>query len=299
LSGRAQTTQHHQIPLNEDGIPVFPHIEAADATLKQLVEVIEAFIVAVWSTFILINYLRALIVCSSDYSWPPDKDMPSIPWDNLSSHPDVYYDTSAFSLPTRLALPQIYLTSPPDVYALLGYFTKSPRPFVFWPKSEIMQRSTAQVEKEELTRAAGDEVDEEPLVLPQHSSNGASTSTMAEAPPNSVEPPRTIAHSSDSIQPPDSAISRLEIPIQPPATSAVPPLPTEQSPSTATADAATNNAPGVAPGKKRGAHAKARRGGKAPPGESRKPSRKRDKPDTESTEIVAQSGSSSKKRKKG
>lgn len=267
--------------------------------LKQLVEVIKAIIIAVWSTFILINYLWALIVCSSDYSWPPDKDMPSILWDNLSSHPNVYYDTSAFSLPTRLALPQIYLTSLPNVYALLGYFMKSPCPFVFWPKLEIMQWSTAQVEKEELTWAAGDEVDEEPLVLPQHSSDGVPTSTMAEALPNSVKPPYIIVHSSDSIQPPDSVISCLEIPIQPPATSAVPPLPTQQSPLTATADAATNNAPGVAPGKKWGAHAKACRGSKAPPGESQKPSCKCDKLDMESTEIMAQSGSSSNKWKKG
>jgi hypothetical protein len=176
--------------------------------------------------------------------------MPSIPWDNLSSHPNVYYDTSAFSLPTHLTLPQIYLTSPPDVYALLGYFMKSPHLFVFWPKSEIMRRSTAQVKKEELTQAAGDEVDEEPLVLPQHSSDGVPTLTMAEALPNSVEPPRIIVHSSNSIQPLDSAISHLKIPIQPLATSAVLPLPTQQSPSTATADTATNNAPGVAPGKK-------------------------------------------------
>jgi hypothetical protein len=131
LSGHAQTTEHYQIPLDEGSIPVSPHIEAADAMLKQLVEVIEAFIIAVLSTFILINHLQAFIVCSSDYSWSSNKDMLSILWDNPSSHPDVYYNTSAFSLPTCLALLQIYLTSLPDVYALLGYFMRSPCPFVF------------------------------------------------------------------------------------------------------------------------------------------------------------------------
>jgi hypothetical protein len=85
---------------------------------------------------------------------------------------------------------------------------------------------------------------------------------MAEALPNSVKPLCIVAHSSNSIQPPDSVISHLEIPVQPRATLAVPHLPTQQFPLTATANAATNNAPGVAPGKKQGAHAKAHRGGR-------------------------------------
>jgi hypothetical protein len=48
LPGRARI-QLHQIPLNEDGIPVFPHIEMANATLQQLVDILDAFLSAVWS----------------------------------------------------------------------------------------------------------------------------------------------------------------------------------------------------------------------------------------------------------
>ncbi len=82
-------------------------------------------------------------------------------------HPDVYYDTSTFHLPIHLVSPQLQLGSPPDVYALVTYFTKSPHPFLFHPKSEIITRSIAQAEKDGMDQAAGDEDDEEePSTLP-------------------------------------------------------------------------------------------------------------------------------------
>jgi hypothetical protein len=242
----------------------------------------------------------------SGFSWPADKDMPSVPWDNLSSHPDVYYDTSLFCLPTCLTLPQLYLTSPPDVYALIGYFAKSPRPFIFWPKSEIIRRSTLQVEQEETTRVAGDEVEEEPVELPQRSSNKVPVPPTAETPLRPLESPQTIVHNAESITPRDSVILSTETPnpmaTEPQASLAVP-FTTPQSvtvepPSTAMAGVAPNNAPGVAQAKKQSAHTKGRSGPHAQSG-NRKSTRKRDKPDTESAEIVAQSGSSGKKRKKG
>src|SRR6266446_1150314 len=111
--------------------------------------------------------LRVLMILCSAFTWPPDKDMLSIPWDSLSMHPDVYYDTSTFHLPIHLVSPQLQLGSPPDVYALVTYFTKSPHPFLFHPKSEIITRSIAQAEKDGMDQAAGDEDDEEePSTLP-------------------------------------------------------------------------------------------------------------------------------------
>jgi len=164
--------------------------------------------------------------------------MPSIPWDNLKTDPDVYYDTLTFRLPIHLASPQLYLTSPSDVYSLLTYFAKSPRPFCFWPKSEITRRSMAQAKNEEMNRTAGDEVEEESSELPQYLPiSNIQIAPMVKSPSTSlVSPqPKTTppALAPDSLQPlgATTTLTSTELPSsiapKPPAASVVPSPPTD------------------------------------------------------------------------
>jgi len=41
----------YQIPLNKDGIPILPHIDASEATASQLAQLLDEYLLSLWSTY--------------------------------------------------------------------------------------------------------------------------------------------------------------------------------------------------------------------------------------------------------
>ncbi|KAF8074508.1 hypothetical protein FPV67DRAFT_1445570 [Lyophyllum atratum] len=133
------------IQTDKMGIPLFPAIDFMTAAPPQLVQVITDYFAALWS-----------------YSWPPDQEMPSIPWADIATSPAVYYDTSTFILPTALTTPELYSTNPGDLYSLAAFLLKtsaSALPFQFRSREEILRKTLEQCQAFEDDRTAGDDLD--------------------------------------------------------------------------------------------------------------------------------------------
>ncbi|KAF8214521.1 hypothetical protein K438DRAFT_1749628 [Mycena galopus ATCC 62051] len=99
----------HAIPRNSQGIPIFPIIDLKQVTPNELSGIIDQYLTKLWA-------------CSWDATAPK--------WDEIFRDPDVYYDTSKFSLPVPLQTPGLLGAS--EAYMLAEYFSqKRSEPFVF------------------------------------------------------------------------------------------------------------------------------------------------------------------------
>ncbi|KAG5650645.1 hypothetical protein H0H81_011512 [Sphagnurus paluster] len=111
--------------MNDLGIPIFPPVDVGATAPTQLASIINDYLASLW-----------------DFVWPMDSDMPALPWADITTSPDIYFDTVQFMLPTPLKLTDLY-DNPGDLYPLAQWFLKASAtaiPFQFRTKDKITLR---------------------------------------------------------------------------------------------------------------------------------------------------------------
>lgn len=123
----------NRFPLNENGLPVIPHVEIADVTLTQLATLLDEYILSLWSRLSFVCCILHCFNLSTVFAHPNN---PSIPWDEIRDTPNEFFDADLFKLPTPLGPIDDWKSSPLKVYGLLDYFTSisSSTPFSFYPE---------------------------------------------------------------------------------------------------------------------------------------------------------------------
>ncbi|KAF8056075.1 hypothetical protein FPV67DRAFT_1732286 [Lyophyllum atratum] len=102
------------------------------------------------------------LLCST-VVWPPDQQMPSVPWADIATSPTTHYDTSTFQLPTTFTAPDLYSTTLGDLCTLAAFLLKtstSALPFRFRTKEVILRKILDQCQALEDDRTAGDDLDD-------------------------------------------------------------------------------------------------------------------------------------------
>jgi hypothetical protein len=186
----------YQIPLNEDGIPVLPQIDASEATASQLAQLLDEYFVSLWSTYrVIVSYATALMsrLFFADFSCATDENVPAIPWDEVVNNPDRYFDTSLYKLPFALKAPDTLKSNPLHIFALHEYFlsTSTSVPFQFRSTLSIKEFNNLGIENEV---AAGEDDLSTAAALPTPSTG---TATNSNTQPHSIPsfPTRSICNS--------------------------------------------------------------------------------------------------------
>ncbi|KAF8965363.1 hypothetical protein BDZ97DRAFT_1757208 [Flammula alnicola] len=104
----------NNIPMNEDGIPVFPNVNLTTASAVQLVQVLQDYFTVIWES-----------------SFSSGAAAPSIPWKEIQENPSHFYDIKTFTLPVLLKNPKEYLSEPASVYQLIQFLNTSAKSFPF------------------------------------------------------------------------------------------------------------------------------------------------------------------------
>ncbi|KIM35999.1 hypothetical protein M413DRAFT_32041 [Hebeloma cylindrosporum] len=107
----------YQIPLNKDGIPIPPQVDVLTASIIQLATLLEEYLSSLWE----FAQQKGCTLATG------------IPWEDIASSPDAYFDTSVYKLPCALRSPEELKCEPFSIVALYQYFStiSASQPFRF------------------------------------------------------------------------------------------------------------------------------------------------------------------------
>ncbi|KDR77763.1 hypothetical protein GALMADRAFT_155533 [Galerina marginata CBS 339.88] len=108
----------YTFPFDEDGIPVLPNVDLGEASSNQVATLVSEYLATLWN-----------------FSHKGTEPVPSVPWDDIASHPDRYFDTLLHRLPVSLKSPDLMKGSPLTAFTLYEYFSKTiadSMPFQFY-----------------------------------------------------------------------------------------------------------------------------------------------------------------------
>ncbi|RXW19692.1 hypothetical protein EST38_g6157 [Candolleomyces aberdarensis] len=113
-----------QFVKDDDGLPLLPSLDLAEVTVKQVSQLLRCYFSAVW-----------------EHVYPPENDMPTIPWLHISGTPDDFYDTTRFQLGINLGDPiPCKLADTLSLYERLLEHQSASNPFRFRSKGDIDER---------------------------------------------------------------------------------------------------------------------------------------------------------------
>ncbi|KAJ3717724.1 hypothetical protein C8R42DRAFT_741101 [Lentinula raphanica] len=203
----------------KNGIPVLVRLQLEECSLSFVRNVLKEYICKLWH-----------------FSWPKDREYPSVPLAEIHANADDYYDTVKY--PFHVSLAEIETLKHSDLLVLAEHLLRisapsSPEPFVFRQKAEIQKRINLRLEQKELDRTAGQEIDVFDVPLPVIANIQSAPSQPSHS-PMLLDP--SVSPSNGALNIP-SAISNDIPPVVPNATSqALPsgtpsPISTHTSPS--------------------------------------------------------------------
>ncbi|KDR65060.1 hypothetical protein GALMADRAFT_149027 [Galerina marginata CBS 339.88] len=159
----------YKIPLNEDGIPIPPHIEVLEASVVQIATLLDEYLVALWEF--------------SQSNGP----VSTIPWELIARSPNDYFDASIYQLPCALKSPEQLKSEPLSILALYQYFstTSTSTPFQF--------RSRPAISSDNLTADSDDDDDEVDVLLNHRPSKSLPPKTTNDAATTPRPRPQSIS----------------------------------------------------------------------------------------------------------
>ncbi|KAJ3972334.1 hypothetical protein EV361DRAFT_961884 [Lentinula raphanica] len=155
------------IPLNSNGLPVFPPLDLAKITPDELRAGLVQYLDAVWK-----------------YSFPAT----AIPFQQIEDCPDFYYDQSLHQLPKPLRHPELMSIS--EVYEFCEHLWKlgNEMPFMFYDKDLVLEKTEERARSAENTARAGEEI----FSTPSTPASPILTSSYTPIAPPPVVPPQVV-----------------------------------------------------------------------------------------------------------
>ena len=128
----------YKIPLNEDGIPIPPHVQVLDASIAQLATLLDEYLLSLWGKYFNVFVrpgleLTLFLDFSQAQSTGQSAPISTIPWEQIARNPDAFFDTTAYELPCPLKSPELLKSEPFSIITLYQYFSKiaTAQPFQF------------------------------------------------------------------------------------------------------------------------------------------------------------------------
>ena len=142
-SGKPHTALFN-IPLNEEGVPIPPHVEVLETSIVQLATLLDEYLLSLWSKCFDVVVRKCLETEDIlDFSQSTGAGAPTspIPWDQISRNPDGFFDTAVYKLPCALQAPEILKSEPVSTITLYQYFSKISvsQPFQFRSRKGVSQ----------------------------------------------------------------------------------------------------------------------------------------------------------------
>ncbi|KAE9383616.1 hypothetical protein BT96DRAFT_1008962 [Gymnopus androsaceus JB14] len=185
MLSRETAAKDQTILCNLSGVPVLKKLDLDNLSPEQVAS-------------LLIEYLKALW----HFTWPQDREQPSIPFAAIKANPEDFIDTKKFRFPVILKAVKMLDVDARfklAVYLMTILSVDHPEPFTFREKADISARVEARGVKEEAERGTGQEIIDPiasmstiQLLLnaPSDTPRKSDTNTMAKSPPE-TPPPET------------------------------------------------------------------------------------------------------------
>ncbi|KAJ7711703.1 hypothetical protein B0H16DRAFT_1744915 [Mycena metata] len=205
------------IPRSATGIPLFPTVDFDNTTRAGLAQIADLFLKVSW-----------------DHTWPSDKVYTTLPYDQLTKHPDDFYDTQQYTFRLNIPLAEMSLSQLSRIIEDLITISTTDSPFVFREKRDILARRQSRTCSPSLPPAPvpivppppppSTETQTLPLVPPASKAAPATNPTLPPPPPPSTET-QTPAPATSTAAPPSA--EDLTPPPPPPSTETqtAPPVP--------------------------------------------------------------------------
>ncbi|KAJ7719107.1 hypothetical protein B0H16DRAFT_1475121 [Mycena metata] len=213
------------IPRSATGIPLFPTVDFDNTTRAGLAQIADLFLKVSW-----------------DHTWPSDKVYTTLPYDQLTKHPDDFYDTQQYTFRLNIPLAEMSLSQLSRIIEDLITISTTDSPFVFREKRDILARRQSRTCSPSLPPAPvpivppppppSTETQTLPLVPPASKAAPANPTLPPPPPPPSTET-QTPAPATSTAAPPSA--EDLTPPPPPPSTETqtAPPVPPASTAATA------------------------------------------------------------------
>ena len=175
----------YKIPLNEDGIPIPPHVQVLDASIAQLATLLDEYLLSLWGKYFDVFVRpRAELMLFLDFSQAQSTNqrapISTIPWEQIARNPDAFYDTAAYELPCSLKSPELLKSEPFSIITLYQYFSTiaTAQPFQFRSRWATSKDCTALGNSDDDGDHRGDELEVEIRSNPRIFSSPAPTAPL-------------------------------------------------------------------------------------------------------------------------